>query len=175
MAASSEKKERGKKTVPERISRGLLGVGMLTERVARPIFAKRGFSSAQLITHWQDIAGPELAANAIPEKVQFERGMRSAGTLHLRVVSGAAAVLIQPQTGTILDRVNAYLGAGTVRRIKITQGPLLRGRSFKRMVPPTPLDEEAVRLSHIEARSIGSDKVRTSLARLGARLKSDRP
>ncbi len=172
MAASDEKKEQTQAPALERMNRGLLGLGLLTERVARPVLGKRGFSTGQVIAHWSEIVGPELAANTAPERVQFDRGARTSGTLHLRVSSGAAAVLIQPQSATIIERVNAYLGAGTVKRIKVVQGPIPRFRSAVRFERPAPLDSDALNLSEQEVKSIKSDTVRAALSRLGARLRS---
>lgn len=171
MTASKEKKGHNKAPA-ERVNRGLLGVGTLTERVARPILGKRGFSTGQIIAYWQDIVGPDLAALSLPEKIQFHRGSKSGGTLHLRVASGAAAVLVQPQSATLIDRVNTYLGAGTIARIKVTQGRLPSRRKKKSMVPASHLDDNVVSAREQEALSIRSDKVRSSLARLGARLKT---
>ena len=52
-------------------------------------------------------------------------------TLELRV-AGPVAALIQHQAPLILDRLNLYLGAGAVARLRIVQGPLSRRR------PPRP-------------------------------------
>jgi hypothetical protein len=43
--------------------------------------------------------------------------------LELRV-DGPAAALIQHQAPEILSRVNLYLGAGTVTKLRIVQGPV---------------------------------------------------
>ena len=37
-------------------------------------FAKQGFAAAELVTRWQDIAGPEIAAHSEPIKIQWPRG-----------------------------------------------------------------------------------------------------
>jgi hypothetical protein len=172
MAAGSEKKGRTPKAPPERIARGLLGLAALTERIARPILGKRGFAAGQVIGRWPEIVGADLAAATAPERVQFDRGARTGGTLHLLVASGAAAVLIHPQTPIIIDRVNAFLGAGTISHIKVTQGPLPHRHTITSQQKATPLKEDDIAAANSKIGPLGSEPVRAALARLGARLKS---
>lgn len=149
----------------------MLGIAALTDRVARPVLGKRGFSAGQVIGQWAEIVGSELAASSAPDRVQFERGARSNGTLHLRVASGAAAALIQPQTPLIIERVNGFLGPGTISQIKVTQGPLPR-RYEKRPVQRTKkITDDALVEAKEAIGELGSDSVKQALARLGARLK----
>jgi hypothetical protein len=171
MSPSPKRKGRDKTAAPERIARGLLGVAALTDRIARPVLGKRGFSAGQVIGRWVEIVGPELAASSAPDRVQFDRGARTGGTLHLRVASGAAAALIQPQTPLIVERVNGFLGPDTIRHIKVAQGPLPQ-RYLKRPVPRVrQITEEALADAEREIGTLDSDPVRQALARLGARLK----
>lgn len=168
----SPKRKAPDKAVSDRTSRGLLGIAALTERVARPVLGKRGFSAGQVIGRWAEIVGAELAASTAPERVQFDRGARINGTLHLRVASGAAAALIQPQVPLIIERVNGFLGPGAINTIKVTQGPLPR-RYVKNPVPRTrAITETALAEAETEIGHLESDSVRQALARLGARLKA---
>jgi hypothetical protein len=172
MAERPRKKDPTHNTPPERISRGLLGVATITDRIARPVLGKRGFASGQVIGRWPEIVGDDLAAATAPEKVQFERGGRSAGTLYLRVSSGAAATLIQLQVPTIIERVNAYLGPGAISRIKVNQGPLPKSSATKHPPQATPIQEEDLAAADSDIGALGSEPVRAALVRLGARLKA---
>ena len=156
----------------KRTERGLLGVGVLPERVARPILGKLGFASWQVIGRWREIVGADLASATVPEKIQFERGARSGGTLHLRVASGAAAVLIQPQSHAIVERVNAYLGAGTIAHIRVNQGPLNLRQDSKSARLTAPITDHDLEDARRDVGELGSDQVGASLAKLGARLKT---
>lgn len=156
---------------PDRISRGLLGMAALTERVARPVLGKRGFAAGQVVGRWPEIVGAELALSTTPERVQFERGARTGGTLHLRVASGGATVLIQPQIPLILERVNGFLGAGAIAHIKVVQGPLSQRYKTKPLIRSKPLSEEALTESEAAIGPIEPPALRQALARLGARLK----
>ena len=171
MTSKSDKKS-DDDPASRRTERGLLGVGVLTERVARPILGKRGFASGQVIGRWREIVGADLASATVPEKIQFERGERRGGTLHLRVASGAAAVLIQPQSRAIVDRVNAYLGAGTIAHIRVNQGPLNLPQGSKSAQPTAPISDRDLENARLDVGEVGSDEVCASLAKLGGRLKA---
>ena len=171
MAARKEKKGSAADKQSERISRGLLGIAAVADRIARPVLGKRGFSEGQVLTRWPEIVGPELAAAAAPEKIRFERGQHAGGTLHLRVASGAAAVLLQPQSPLIIKRVNAYLGANAIERIKVSQGPLPTLARRKSQAPTEPLQQNDIADAEADIGSLESEPVRAALARLGARLK----
>lgn len=171
MSQPRKRKERKQADPSERISRGLLGMAALTERVARPVLGKRGFAAGQVVARWPEIVGAELALSTTPERVQFERGARTDGTLHLRIASGGAAVLIQPQIPLIIERVNGFLGANAVSRIKIVQGPLSQRPPTKPMVKAKPISAEDLSESDASIGPLEPPELRHALARLGARLK----
>lgn len=171
MSQPDKRKERKQADPSERISRGLLGMAALTERVARPVLGKRGFAAGQVIARWPEIVGAELALSTLPERVQFERGARTGGTLHLRIASGGAAVLIQPQIPLIIERVNGFLGADAIGRIKIVQGPVSNRYRTKPVVKPKPISAEDLSESEAAIGPLESAELRHALARLGARLK----
>ena len=89
--------------------------------------------------------------------------------LELRV-AGAAALLVQHQSEDILARVNLFLGAGSVDRLRIAQGPVKplteAAARPKRAAKPPPLAAEA---EADLAASIADvpDELRAALARLG--------
>src|ERR1700752_2562435 len=90
-------------------------------------FARQGFASAELVTRWDDIVGPEIAAHSEPIKLQWPRRTdgedSEAGTLVLRV-EGPAAIEIQHLAGLICERVNRFLGWRAVERLALRQAPL---------------------------------------------------
>ena len=57
-----------------------------------------------------------------PQKLTKGRDGRG-GTLELRV-AGPAALLVQHQSEEILQRVNLFLGPGSVEKLRIAQGPV---------------------------------------------------
>ena len=91
--------------------------------------------------------GDQLAARTEP--IKLIRGAKGApGALELRV-AGAGAALIQHQAPEIVERVNLFLGAGAINKLRIIPSELADDESFLRRVfldivgvPPTP-DERA--------------------------------
>src|SRR5512132_3275506 len=103
-------------------------------------FKQQGFASAELVTRWTDIVGPEIAAHAEPMKVQWPRPVGNdapePGTLVLRV-DGPTAIEIQHLAGLILERVNRFFGWQAVDRLALRQAPLSR-REKKTAYTPDP-------------------------------------
>lgn len=142
----------------------------LVARCVADVFARQGFTSMELVTHWEDIMGPEISAYAEPMKLQWPRQRDQAdaepATLVLRV-EGPAAIEIQHLAGVILERVNRFFGWQAVGRIAIRQAPLQR-RAKKRRLPP-PDAEAARRIA--EGLDIADEPLRAALGRLGAAVK----
>lgn len=151
-------------------------VGSFLPSLTAQAFKKFGFSTAQLIMEWPAIAGRELAARSLPERLKWPprreaeadageaepaRGRRGA-TLLLRV-DGAHALDIDYQRQQILDRVNAYFGYRAVSELRLVQAPL----------PASPALERPRRLraaTRCEVAGIPDAALREALARLGSRL-----
>ncbi len=108
-------------------------------------FAQRGFAATEIVTHWPDIAGPDIAIHCEPIKIEWPRRRDTAyadtATLVLRV-DGPTAIEIQHQAAVIIARVNSFFGWPAIGRIALRQAPLKRRRP--RPAPP-PLDPDAVR------------------------------
>jgi hypothetical protein len=137
-------------------------------------FKQQGFASAELVTRWTDIVGPEIAAHAEPMKVQWPRAVGNdapePGTLVLRV-DGPTAIEIQHSAGVILERVNRFFGWQAVNRLALRQAPL--SRRGKKRAHPGPDPEVTARI----AASLPEDtdkELRQALARLGAVVKPPR-
>jgi hypothetical protein len=133
------------------------------------IFAKQGFGSGALVTHWDEIVGAEIAANTEPLKLQWPRvpaGEDEPGcaTLVLRV-EGPAAIEIQHLSGVILERVNRFLGWRAVGRVALRQAPLARRRKLNASNEPDAL---AVARVAKGLTGIDDEGLRNALARLGA-------
>jgi hypothetical protein len=136
-------------------------------------FRQQGFASAELVTRWTDIVGPEIAAHAEPTKVQWPRAIGNdppaPGTLVLRV-DGPAAIEIQHMAGVILERVNRFFGWQAVDRLALRQAPL--SRRPKKTV--RTLDPEAAARIAATLPKETDEELRQALARLGAAVKPAR-
>ena len=135
------------------------------------VFARQGFASGELVTHWPEIVGEEIAAHAEPLKLQWLRGgdpdASEPATLVLRV-EGPAAIEIQHLAPVILERVNRFLGWRAVARVALRQAPLAR-RTVR--PPPAPPDAEAAARIAAGLGEIGDADLRAALGRLGAAVK----
>jgi hypothetical protein len=134
------------------------------------VFARQGFTSCEIVTHWDDIVGAEVAAMAEPVRMQWIRSRdpneSPPATLVLRV-EGPAALEIQHMSGVIVERVNRYLGWQAVDKLSLRQAPLTRrGR------PPRPqIDAATAAAMAAQMTGIADDGLRTALGRLAAAIK----
>lgn len=79
----------------------------------------RGFAVTRLLTHWAEVAGPELAAKTRPVKVGF--GREGLGATLTLLVKASEAPIVQMQLPQLKDRVNAVYGYAAVAHIHPTQ------------------------------------------------------
>lgn len=92
--------------------------GLLRERI-RKAGEARGFAVTKLLTHWPEVAGPDLAPLCRPLRIGYAQGGFGA-TLTL-LASGAAAPLVQMQVERLREKINAIYGYGAIARIRLTQ------------------------------------------------------
>lgn len=135
------------------------------------VFAKQGFAGRELVTHWPEIVGEEVAALAEPIRLQWPRGRAGdepePATLLVRV-EGPAALEIQHLAPVILERINRFLGWRAVGRIGLRQAPLHRPERRKPRPAPSPERTAEVAAGLPELADAG---LRAALARLGAAIK----
>ncbi len=148
---------------------GVRAVGAAVERLTRPIFGRRGFADASVITNWAAIVGEHLAAHTCPERISFEGDKRIDGTLQLRVANSALATELSHLEPQLLERINSYFGYRAVGRLRYLHGPIPERDSPEKPPPPalTPDQEHDLnqRLSPVT-----DDELATALQKLGRRL-----
>jgi hypothetical protein len=146
----------------------------LVSRCLGDVFAKQGFASTELVTHWADIVGQDVAALAEPIKMQWPRTVSGdppePATLVLRA-EGPAAIEVQHLSGTIIDRVNQFFGWRAVGRVALRQAPLARRSS--RALPPKRLDPERAAQEAATLTDIDDVELREALGRLAAAVKQN--
>jgi len=133
-------------------------------------FKRQGFAAVDIISHWEDIVGPELAGRTEPLKLVWPRREDpfSTGTLTVRV-EGAYALELQHLAPVVIERVNRYFGWACVGRLAIRQGPVTR----KARRPDLPVEPAAEAVAAVEE-SLGAfedEGLKSALARLGAMVK----
>lgn len=146
---------------------------LLADRI-RKAGESRGFAVARLLTHWDQIVGPDLAAQTRPVKMGYARdGLGATLTV---MAQGAVAPLVEMQKTRIRDRVNACYGYAAVTRIAITQtgaAGFAEGQAAFAHAParaePDPAVEARARES---AGDVKDEGLRLALERLGMHILS---
>ena len=100
-------------------TRGFKRTSSLLRESVRQASASRGFAATRLLTHWQEVAGPEIARTARPVDVTY--GRQGAGATLTVLTTGAQAPMLEMQKETLRDRVNAVYGYNAISRIRVTQ------------------------------------------------------
>lgn len=80
---------------------------------------RRGFAVARLLTHWPEVAGPQVAAVARPLKITHAR--EGFGAVLTLLTTGVQAPWLAMELPRLRERVNACYGYNAVQRIVITQ------------------------------------------------------
>lgn len=144
----------------------------LASETIAPALRKAGFAATEVVTRWDEIVGPELAARSNPTKIAWarRRGREPApdeppepGTLHV-VVEAPFALEVQHATPIIVERVNAFFGWRCVSAVRLTQTPMKRPKPKPRPRPRPPVDE--TRLAEA-VDGIVDEQLKSALERLG--------
>src|SRR5438270_4974990 len=146
-------------------------LSVLLSDVFSDAYAKQGFAARELVTRWAEIAGPDIAANSEPLKIQWPRPVegqpQEPATLVLRV-EGPLALEIQHSSDAILQRVNRFFGWSAVGRLALRQAPL--SRRDRRPASRAPDANEVAKVAE-SLSSVEDEELRAALARLGASIK----
>lgn len=102
-----------------RRSNGFRRAVSLMETQIRRASETRGFAHVQILTHWADIVGPDLAKNCKPIDVKYQKSGLGA-TLSV-LTTGAFAPMIEMQKDIIRSRVNAVYGYNAISKVRVTQ------------------------------------------------------
>jgi hypothetical protein len=94
--------------------------GGLVAAQVRKVGEARGFAVARLLTHWAEVAGPELSRMCRPQRVSYAR--KGFGATLVVETPGAAAPLVAMRLDGLRERINAVYGYAAIARIQLVQG-----------------------------------------------------
>ncbi|WP_298677513.1 DUF721 domain-containing protein [uncultured Lentibacter sp.] len=141
----------------------------------KAVSQQRGFAVSRLLTHWEEIAGPEIAAISRPVEVSYGKGGFGA-TLCLLTTGANAPVLEMQKTG-LRARVNAAYGYNAISGIRITQthaSGFSEGQvdfaHRKIKAGPEETDPEVLRKARACAVAVGDTNLRQALEALGQNI-----
>jgi hypothetical protein len=136
-------------------------------QVVKPVYKKHGFAEHRILTEWDLIVGPELAAYSQPQKLTMPRGKKEGGTLYVLVAAGRALELqhLQP---IILSKVATYFGYTAVARLHFTQSQttLFRKTTAEKPKQKPVADEALIALTA----QCEDEQLKNALLSLGAAL-----
>jgi hypothetical protein len=132
--------------------------------LAKASFEKHGFASADLLSHWPEIVGADLALLCRPEKIVWPRGGEGVATLHLAVAAGRS-LDIQYRTPQLLERINGFLGHAAIGKVRLHVAGSLARASSATVVPAAPV--------HAAPTPDTDDSLEAALARLERAIRSE--
>ena len=148
---------------------------VLSEQIRRA-GESRGFAVSRVLTHWDEIAGTEIAAIARPVNIGYGRGGFGA-TLTI-LTTGAQAPMLEMQKERLREKVNAVYGYNAISRVRITQTAptgFAEGQAefaLKPAAKPAPEDPQVQARAAETAEPIRDDGLRAALERLGRNVLS---
>lgn len=142
----------------------------LVEKNVRQIGESRGFAVTRMLTHWDEVAGPDIAAICRPVKVSYGKG--GVGATVTLLTTGAQAPMLEMQKETLRARMNACYGYAAIARVTITQtaptgfseGQAVFGHAPK--APPAP-DPAIARAAADTTAEVADAGLRAALESLG--------
>lgn len=164
---TEKKRTKQIETETPRRSSGLVSFGVDVRKLLEPLLGRKGLLQADVISHWQDILGTELASGVTPFSISFSKAKEGA-VLTVKAFSGAYAVEFTARKEQIRERLNSYFGYPAIGDIRIQQGGTF--------TPPAPIKEKPVfspqKTEEIQriAAEIENEPLRESVIRLGLLL-----
>jgi hypothetical protein len=157
---------------PPRANR-TVGVGDALSRVLDPALKRRGFASRDIITHWQAMVPTPYDRVAMPDRLSWPRGERSAqgATLYLRCAEGHQLALTH-EAPRIAAAINRYFGYVLVDRIRLSPTPLTHAKAAPAPAPAADPVQRAV-----VGRTVGKvedERLRRALTELGLAIATQR-
>jgi len=137
-----------------------------------PVLRKRGFASRDIITHWAAMAPKPYDAVAVPDKLTWPRGERSAegATLLLRCVPGHA-LAIAHEGPRIAAAINRYFGFVLVGAVRLSAEPFTPGSGRKAQKTSQPSQSTIAKVG-AQVAEVADDDLREALRTLGHALSS---
>lgn len=160
----------------ERRTQGLASVSQAILPLAKQYLGTKGFVEIDILTGWSGIVGEELAEFSLPQKIDFPRGKKSNGTLHLSVLSGAFALEIQHREKYILEKINTHFGYQAVSKIKITQDSSLANEKLEKSLkekPPIKVSPEEENYINDLTSDLNNSELKKILVKLGKSVFND--
>lgn len=145
---------------------------LLQDRI-RKASEGRGFAQSRVLTHWEEIAGADLAAIARPVEVKY--GRQGFGATLTILTTGANAPIVNMRSEELRERINGVYGYNAIARIRITQTAatgFAEGRvDFAHRKKASAMPEPDITpQARAVATGVSDDGLRSALERLAANV-----
>ena len=160
----------------ESTTRGFKRTSSLLGDRIRKAGEARGFAVSRLLTHWEEVAGQDIAAVARPVEIGYGRG--GFGATLTVLTTGPQAPMLEMQKDRLRDKVNAVYGYNAISRVRITQTAPLGFAEGQAEFAPAPKqaeprpDPEVVAEASRVADGARDDELRAALERLARNVLS---
>jgi hypothetical protein len=134
----------------------------------------RGFAVSRVLTHWDEVVGPDIAAMCRPVGISYGKGGMGA-TLTV-LTTGAQAPIVDMMRDRLRDRVNAAYGHRAVNHVRITQTAatgFAEGRAAFAPAPRQPDPKLQARAAEV-AEDVQDTELRLALGALAHNVLSQR-
>ena len=153
----------------ERHSQDLESLGSIFMPIMKDAMSAEDFVEADIIWHWRDIIGDELACFTNPVKTKFNP-RDNLRTLYIEVPAGGFALELHHREDYILKTVNAYFGYQAVHKLNIAQN--INMSLNKKFLPKQTEKEQKLEESEEKylaelVAEIKDEKLREILVKLG--------
>lgn len=151
----------------------------LVPGLTKDIFGRKNLLFGKMLSQWVEIAGPEIAAIAVPLDLKFQRkadkekGGSPQAVLHL-AVRPASALELSYQKNLLIERMNVFFGYPAIKDIKIIQNDGIMDKKGPPPVKTKPLTlQQQQNIEQLTA-GIADNDLQTALKNLGKAIASRR-
>lgn len=142
------------------------GVSRLTSQT----FSRKFVTLARILSHWDDVIGPEMARKTQPAKIHYRKpkDAKSSPQATLDIaVSSADATLLHYQIDIILERLNQIFGERWITGIRFVHQPANMDNSDHVPLPKRALAKQDLERLDTVLITIEDDNIRKQLEKLG--------
>lgn len=153
---------------------GFARTSKLVEGRVRKASESRGFAQSRVLTHWEEIAGADLAAMTRPVDIRYGKG--GFGATLTVLTTGTNAPLVEMGREALRERINGIYGYNAIARIRVTQTAptgFFEGQAdFVHRKPEAPRgpSPQAQQQARVVAEGVGDEGLRAALERLAANV-----
>lgn len=151
---------------PKRLNR-VVGVAEAISGALDPALKRRGFATRDIVTQWAAMAPAPYDKVAMPDKLVWPRGEKSAegAVLYLRCMP-AHALSLAHEGARIAAAVNRYFGYVLVREVRMSAEPFVPKKGDSKPVAQQP-DAKTARKVEAALESVEDEGIREALRQLG--------